>query len=97
MVADALTGGPHFAALCERYIEHTKGGWARQSLILEDWQRDFWWEALEMDRRRRVSSSTRPYFARLQRVVVVAAPVPVAPRSWRLEPHLDRAPVARLR
>lgn len=49
MVPDALTGGPHFAAFCQRYIEHTKGRWARQPLMLEDWQREFWWEALEFD------------------------------------------------
>ncbi len=49
MVPDALSGGPHFAAFCERYIERTKGRWARQPLILEDWQREFWWEALEID------------------------------------------------
>lgn len=49
MVPDALTGGPHFAAFCEHYIEHTKGRWARQPLILEDWQREFMWEALEFD------------------------------------------------
>jgi phage terminase large subunit-like protein len=49
VVPDELTGGPHFAAFCERYIEHTKGRWARQPLTLEDWQREFWWEALEFD------------------------------------------------
>ena len=30
MVPDALSGGPHFAAYCERYIRHTKGRWAGQ-------------------------------------------------------------------
>ena len=49
MVPDALTGGPHFAAYCERYIRHTKGRWAGRPLIYEDWQREFWWEALEFD------------------------------------------------
>ena len=49
MVPDALTGGPYFAAFCERYIVHTKGRWARKPLILEPWQREFWWEALEVD------------------------------------------------
>lgn len=49
MVPDVLTGGPHFAAYCERYIRHTKGRWAGKPLIFEDWQRQFWWEALEFD------------------------------------------------
>lgn len=49
MIPDALTGGPHFAAYCQRYIRHTKGRWAGQSLIFEDWQSEFWWEALEFD------------------------------------------------
>lgn len=49
MVPDALTDGPRFAAFNERYIVHTKGRWARQPLVLEEWQREFWWEALEVD------------------------------------------------
>ena len=49
MVPDALTGGPHFAAYCERYIRHTKGRWAGRPLVYEPWQREFWWEALEFD------------------------------------------------
>jgi phage terminase large subunit-like protein len=49
VVPDALTGGPHFAAYCERYVRHTKGRWGGTPLILEDWQREFWWEALEFD------------------------------------------------
>lgn len=52
MVPDELSGGPHFAAFCERYIRHTKGRWGRgagQALALEPWQREFWWEALELD------------------------------------------------
>jgi len=49
MVPDALTGGPRFAAFCERYIRHTKGRWAGRPLVLEDWQREFVWEALEVD------------------------------------------------
>jgi phage terminase large subunit-like protein len=44
-----LSGGPHFAAYCERYVRHTKGRWAGRPLIYEPWQRDFWWEALEFD------------------------------------------------
>lgn len=48
-IPDALSGGPHFAAYCERYVRHTKGRWAGQPLIFEDWQKDFWWEALEFD------------------------------------------------
>lgn len=49
MVPDALTGGPRFAAFCQHYIRHTKGRWAGRPLILEDPQREFWWEALEVD------------------------------------------------
>jgi phage terminase large subunit-like protein len=49
VVPDALTGGPRFAAFCQHYIRHTKGRWAGRPLILEDWQKDFWWEALEVD------------------------------------------------
>ena len=49
MVPDALTDGPRFAAFCERYVRHTKGRWAGQPLILEDWQREFWWDAFEID------------------------------------------------
>ena len=48
-IPDALSGGPHFAAYCARYIKHTKGRWSGQPLVYEDWQRDFWWEALEFD------------------------------------------------
>ena len=31
-VRDGRTGGPHFAAFCERYLEHTKGRWAPGTL-----------------------------------------------------------------
>jgi phage terminase large subunit-like protein len=48
-VPDALSGGPHFAAYGERYVRHTKGRWAGKPLVYEDWQREFWWEALEFD------------------------------------------------
>lgn len=48
-VPDELTGGPYFASFCERYLRHTKGRWAGKQLVFEDWQRDFWWEALEID------------------------------------------------
>lgn len=48
-IPDALTGGPHFAAYCERYVRHTKGRWSGRPLIFEDWQSDFWAEALEFD------------------------------------------------
>jgi len=48
-IPDALSGGPHFAAYCERYIRHTKSRWAGHPLILEGWERDYWWEALEFD------------------------------------------------
>lgn len=49
MVPDAFTGGPRFAAFCERYVRHTKGRWSGQPLVLEPWQREFAWEALEVD------------------------------------------------
>lgn len=49
MIPDALTGGPRFAAYCERYIRQTKGRWSGQPLVFEDWQREFWWEAFEFD------------------------------------------------
>jgi len=49
VVPDELTGGPHFAAFCRHYIVHTRGRWARQPLVFEEWQREFWWEALEID------------------------------------------------
>lgn len=48
-IPDERSGGPYFAAFCERYLRHTKGRWARQPVVFEDWQRDFWWEALELD------------------------------------------------
>jgi len=49
VVPDALSGGPHFAAFCEHYIRQTKGRWAGRPLVLEGWEREFWWEALELD------------------------------------------------
>jgi phage terminase large subunit-like protein len=49
VVPDALSGMPHFAAYCERYVRHTKGRWAGHPLIFEHWQREFWSEALEFD------------------------------------------------
>ena len=49
MVPDARTGGPRFAAFCERFVRHTKGRWSGQPFVLEPWQREFWWEALEVD------------------------------------------------
>lgn len=49
MIPDDLTWGPRFAAFGERYLRHTKGRWAGQPVILEPWQRDFWWEAMEVD------------------------------------------------
>lgn len=48
-VPDALSEGPRFAAFCEHYLRHTKGRWAGHPLVLEGWERDFWWEALELD------------------------------------------------
>jgi hypothetical protein len=49
VVPDELSGGPYFAAFCERYLRHTKGRWSGRPLVFEDWQREFWWEALEVD------------------------------------------------
>ncbi len=49
MVPDERTGGPRFAAFCERFVRHTKGHWSVQPFVLEPWQREFWWEALEVD------------------------------------------------
>lgn len=48
-IPDSRSGGPYFAAFCERYLRHTKGRWAGDALVFEDWQKDFWWEALELD------------------------------------------------
>ncbi len=48
-VPDELSGGPRFAAFCQHYLRHTKGRWAGRPLELEGWQRDYWWEALEVD------------------------------------------------
>jgi hypothetical protein len=59
VVPDALSGGPHFAAYCERYIRHTKGRWAGRPVVYEDWQREFWWEALEFDPATVSASTTR--------------------------------------
>lgn len=49
MIPAELTGGPHFAAFNAYYIRQTKGRWAGQPLIFEDWQNEFWYEALELD------------------------------------------------
>lgn len=49
MVPDELSEGPRFAAFCEHFLRHTKGRWAGQPLVLEGWEREFWWEALELD------------------------------------------------
>lgn len=49
VIPDALTAGPRFAAFCERYAVHTKGRWAGQTVSLEAWEREFAWEALEID------------------------------------------------
>ena len=49
MVPDDRSGGPHFAKFTETYCRHTKGRWAGRPVILEGWQREFWWEALEID------------------------------------------------
>lgn len=49
MIPDDLTLGPRFAAFTEHYIRQTKGRWAGSPLVLEGWEREFWWEALEVD------------------------------------------------
>lgn len=49
MIPDDRSGGPHFERFARTYCRHTKGRWAGQPVILEDWQREFWWEALEID------------------------------------------------
>lgn len=41
--------GQRFAMFCHRYIRQTKGRWAGQPLILEDFQRDFADELFEVD------------------------------------------------
>jgi phage terminase large subunit-like protein len=49
VIPDELSGGPRFAAFSSHFLRHTKGRWAGQPVIYEDWQREFWWEALELD------------------------------------------------
>jgi phage terminase large subunit-like protein len=49
VIPDELTAGPRFAAFSHRYIVQTKGRWGGQPLDLETWQREFVWEALEVD------------------------------------------------
>lgn len=49
MTPDELSGGPRFDAFCRSYLRHTKGRWAGTPLALEEWERAFWWEALEVD------------------------------------------------
>jgi len=49
VVPDDSTDGPRFAAYSERYVRHTKGRWAGKPFVLEPWEREFWWEALEVD------------------------------------------------
>lgn len=49
MVPDELTAGPRVAAFAARYCIHTKGQWAGQPVIFEDWQREFIWEAYEVN------------------------------------------------
>ncbi|MEO8510889.1 MAG: hypothetical protein ABI534_06555 [Chloroflexota bacterium] len=67
MVPDALTGGPHFGAYCERYIRHTKGRWAGRPLIFDRVQ------AIRAERRTRhpgMAMLRRPYpLVRLMRCV----------------------------
>jgi phage terminase large subunit-like protein len=46
---DPFLGSERFCAYGEKYVRHTKGRWAGQSLIYEGWQREFWREALEVD------------------------------------------------
>lgn len=49
MIPDEYSEGPRFASFCEHYLRHTKGRWAGKPLAFEPWQREFWWEALELD------------------------------------------------
>lgn len=44
-----LTDGPRVAAFCREYVRHSKGRWAGQPLVFEDWQQEFLDEAFEVD------------------------------------------------
>ena len=46
---DPHIGGKRFCDYGEMFVRHTKGRWAGQPLVYEPWQRDFWYEALEVD------------------------------------------------
>lgn len=45
--------GEHVAAFAEAYCRHTKGRWAGQPVVFEDWQREFLDEAFRLDVRGR--------------------------------------------
>jgi phage terminase large subunit-like protein len=45
--------GPHIAAFAEAYCRHTKGRWAGEPVVFEEWQREFLDEAFRLDKRGR--------------------------------------------
>lgn len=45
----AKSQGGHVAAFAEAYCRHTKGRWAGQPVVFEDWQREFLDEAFRLD------------------------------------------------
>lgn len=45
--------GDHVARFAEAYCRHTKGRWAGQAVVLEEWQREFLEEAFRLDARGR--------------------------------------------
>ena len=47
--APPATQGDHVAAFAEAYCKHTKGRWAGQPVVFEDWQREFLREAFRLD------------------------------------------------
>lgn len=47
------SAGGHVAAFAEAYCHHTKGRWAGQPVVFEEWQREFLDEAFALDRRGR--------------------------------------------
>ena len=42
--------GPHVAAFAEAYCRHTKGRWAGEPVVFEDWQQAFLDEAFKLDK-----------------------------------------------
>lgn len=43
------TQGPLLAQFAQAHIRHTKGRWRGQPVVWDDWQNEFWDEALEVD------------------------------------------------